>query len=166
MLKLDGPHWQFSLRLYARDGVASACLHLQDAHGVDVNVLLIALHAGLECGRRVDAVGIATLDAAIGSQRKTLVLPLRTMRRLLKPLPFGPDSEPLRSAVKRAELAAEQFEQLCLARNAAALPAGSEHEPDEICWSVIKYFDPLAPRDSCSATGLSIATIAAATGSV
>ncbi|MCG8546534.1 MAG: TIGR02444 family protein, partial [Alphaproteobacteria bacterium] len=31
--------WNFSLRAYARPGVADACIRLQDRYGVDVNVL-------------------------------------------------------------------------------------------------------------------------------
>lgn len=163
IFQLDGPHWQFSLKLYARDGVAPACLYLQDAHGVDVNILLIALHAGLEGGRNVGATQIAALDKAVQEQRETLVLPLRTMRGFLKPLPFGAGSELLRTAIKKAELAAEQFEQLCLARQASTFPVGGENGPEEICWRVLEHFDP-GRVFSDPMTGDSIAAIVKAAG--
>lgn len=159
MQQLDGPHWQFSLRIYAQEGVPPACLHLQDTHGVDVNVLLLALYAGLRDDRYVGADQVASLDAAIREQRETVVRPLREIRRLLKPHPFGPDSEPLRTAIKKAELVAEQFEQLCLARRAATLPSGHESSPEDICGRVLGHFDPRAPVGEGSETATAIATI-------
>ncbi|MGB5854385.1 MAG: TIGR02444 family protein [Oceanisphaera sp.] len=35
--------WQFSAQHYTRPGVAQACLHLQDEHGANVNLLLLLL---------------------------------------------------------------------------------------------------------------------------
>lgn len=162
MLQLDGPHWQFSLQIYGHEGVPPACLHLQDAHGLDVNVLLLALYANLRDGRHVSAEDVASLDAAVREQREAVVRPLRDVRRLLKAQPFGPDSEPLRTAVKKAELVAEQFEQLCLARHAATLPRGVGRAPEDICWRVLWHFDTRASREGESATTAAIATISGA----
>ena len=33
--------WRFSLALYARAGVAQALIALQDAHGFDINLILL-----------------------------------------------------------------------------------------------------------------------------
>src|ERR1700680_2972326 len=40
------PFWRFSLRFYRQPGVADACIALQDARGVDVNILLFFLWLG------------------------------------------------------------------------------------------------------------------------
>jgi uncharacterized protein (TIGR02444 family) len=160
MIEIDGAHWRFSLRLYASEGVAPACIHLQDAHGVDVNVLLVALHAGLRNGRAVAAEEIRLLDEAVREAREIMVVPLRSIRRLLKVEPFGPGSEPVRASVKKAELAAEQFEQLLLARQATAFSAGSA-DAAAICRCVLRHFDPGVSDDRDSPTAAMIATIAA-----
>ena len=39
--------WRFSLSLYRMDGVPPACIALQDGHGLDVNIMLFALVAGI-----------------------------------------------------------------------------------------------------------------------
>ncbi|MFB3151067.1 MAG: TIGR02444 family protein, partial [Alphaproteobacteria bacterium] len=46
----DNPCWDFALVVYRRDGVAEACLALQESQGVDVNVLLFCCWLG-ESGR-------------------------------------------------------------------------------------------------------------------
>ncbi|HEY9550471.1 MAG TPA: TIGR02444 family protein, partial [Kiloniellaceae bacterium] len=49
----ETPFWQFSGAVYARRGVAEACLALQQRHGLDVNLLLFCAWAGSN-GRRLD----------------------------------------------------------------------------------------------------------------
>ena len=44
----SSPFWRFSLDFYRRPGVPEVCLQLQDAHGVDVNLLLFALWQATE----------------------------------------------------------------------------------------------------------------------
>ena len=51
----DSACWRFSLRFYARDGVAPICLALQDHHGVDVNVLFFLLFLSLQQRRLAPA---------------------------------------------------------------------------------------------------------------
>jgi uncharacterized protein (TIGR02444 family) len=117
-LPLAGPHWSFALALYARPGVADACLKLQDALGVDVNVLLFALYAS-ERGVAFGEEDIVAIDRAAAEWRDEVVVKLRAIRRGLKagppPAP-GPDTEALRDLVKKAELRAEQIEQAVLAK--------------------------------------------------
>ena len=158
----DGPHWRYALRVYGSEGVSSACVHLQDTHGVDVNVLLVALHAALEDGHAVGREEIAALDAAIAPQRENLVLPIRQIRRFLKPQPYGPGSEALRNAIKKAEILAEQFEQLHLARAASGFPRGGGTDAAEICRTVVTFFDPEAGAATHPVTRQCIETIAAA----
>lgn len=100
--------WDWALGVYARQPVAAACLHLQDAHGQNVPFLLWAAWAALE-GRPVDLPRAAGLvrawDAEVGA-------PLRGVRRTLKPSrPDVEDAarETFREQVKAAELAGEKL---------------------------------------------------------
>lgn len=99
--------WDWALEVYARQPVADACLHLQDAHGQNVPYLLWAAWMAGE-GRSADLKQAArmmrTWDAEIGA-------PLRGVRRALKP-PRPPVDEAakdaLRAAVKTVELQGER----------------------------------------------------------
>jgi uncharacterized protein (TIGR02444 family) len=118
-LDLDGPHWGFALEVYGKPGVAAACLRLQDGCGVDVNVLLVALHAAARLGVPIGEGEVAVLDAAAAPWRERAVQPLRAVRRDLKSgvgdLPPGA-VEGVRDMVKAAELQAERVQQAALAR--------------------------------------------------
>lgn len=99
--------WDWALRVYARQPVAEACLHLQDAHGQNVPYLLWAAWMAQE-GRVADLKDAARLmrawDAEIGA-------PLRGVRRALKPERASVDAsakENLRDAVKAVELKGER----------------------------------------------------------
>jgi hypothetical protein len=43
---MNNPFWEYSLSHYVREGVADACLALQDGHGLDVNMLLYGAWLG------------------------------------------------------------------------------------------------------------------------
>ena len=99
--------WDWALQAYARQHVADACLHLQDAHGQNVPYLLWAAWAAGE-GRGADAKAAALLmkrwDTEVGA-------PLRGVRRALKaPFPAVADArrESFREAVKGVELQGER----------------------------------------------------------
>lgn len=139
-LSPDGKHWKFALAVYSQPDVADACLYLQDTHGIDVNVLLVSLYSAVRDNREIGAKEIEILDRSIEEQRENLVLPLRSMRRMLKPLPFGPGTERLRSVIKKAELEAEQFEQFCLARKASEFAVGHTADAGEVCRLVVAHF--------------------------
>ena len=112
------PFWRFSLAFYARPPVAAACLELQDHAGIDVNLLLYLLFLATR-GRQVSRDDVARIDAGIAPWREQVVLPLRSVRRQLKPGIPPCDktaSDLLRSAVKRAELDAERIEQETIER--------------------------------------------------
>lgn len=118
-LDLDGPLWRYALAFYARDGVAPACLRLQDERDIDVVELIFALYAGEVLRLAVDRAMLTEARDALGSWRRDSVLPLRDIRRRLKaPRADCPDSakEALRSEVKRAELHAEQIQLALLER--------------------------------------------------
>jgi len=119
--------WRFSLDSYERPGVAALCLELQDRDGRDVNVLLLALYAGLVLGRSLATEDFAVLEAAITPWRDQVTLPLRTVRRGLRGWAEDPDAAALRKAVQAAELESERLAQRLLL---AALPDGTEETPD------------------------------------
>lgn len=110
----ENPFWDFSLAVYARDGVAPACLSLQDRLGVDVNILLYCCWIGSQHGTVLDADMVSRLVSKVSDWKTHVVEPLRGVRRALKPGFEGPPSEgqeTLRSSVKQAELQAERLEQ-------------------------------------------------------
>lgn len=105
------PFWTWSLRLYKRPGVASACLALQDHAGVDVNLLLF----GLWAGSRGMALKPATVKAAVRLSRSwsaAVVQPLRAVRRALKqPAQSSKPLQGFRRRVAALELQAEHLQQ-------------------------------------------------------
>ena len=100
------PFWDFSLAVYGRPGVPACCLALQDRRGVDVNVLLFAAWAGLECGIRLSAGDIARIDGSVSGWRDKMVRPLRALRRRAKT-----EDDALYRRMKAAELEAERVQQ-------------------------------------------------------
>lgn len=109
--------WEFSLQVYARPGVAPACLRLQDRDGLDVNLALFAVWAGGARGRLTE-LALARAVELSAHWRDGVVGPLRAARRTLK-APEVPvevaGAATLRTRVKAAELAAEKLQQHMLA---------------------------------------------------
>jgi uncharacterized protein (TIGR02444 family) len=117
--KSAADHWQFSLAVYTRDGVAEHCLALQHRLGLDVNVLLLMLWAARQWGDAPTAEQIADADSRISAWRHEIVIPLRQLRTRLKSGPApAPDAmtDVLRQDIKRLELDAERMEQEVLAQ--------------------------------------------------
>lgn len=114
-----GAFWRYSLKLYGRPPVAEACLALQDAHDIDVNLLLLCCWTG-GSGQVLSAARMAQLIAAAGPWHDCVVKPLRSVRRWLKTQDQAPAeaAERLRQAVKAHELEAERLEQAILAAEA------------------------------------------------
>jgi uncharacterized protein (TIGR02444 family) len=127
-LALDGPHWRFALDLYGKPGVGEACLTLQDAFGVDVAALLVALYAAAVRGLAVGPREAAALDASAALWRARAIEPIRSLRRDLKGVPGLPQEtvEDFRASVKALELDAERIALALLARtlDGFATPAG------------------------------------------
>lgn len=119
----DHPFWDFSLATYGRDGVADACIALQEAHGADVNILLFCAWAGRN-GVRLDRAQIEAACETVRGWHEEVVRPLRSVRRRLKsPLDGSPPSElqlALRARIQKIEIDAEHIEQLRLAALAGA----------------------------------------------
>lgn len=112
--------WDWALKAYARQPVAEACLHLQDAHGQNVPWLLWAAWMA-QAGRGADLKGAAKVmrawDAEIGA-------PLRSVRRALK-APRPPVDETAKDALREAVKAVELKGERVLMESLEALSAPS-----------------------------------------
>jgi uncharacterized protein (TIGR02444 family) len=98
--------WHFALALYAKPGVAPACLELQDRHGKDVLIALFGCWLGASGRGRLDAAALARAEAAARPWRHSVVEPLRRTRHALKGIE-GADE--LYSRMKKIELDAERL---------------------------------------------------------
>ena len=129
----DNPFWTFSVGLYARPGVAAACLGLQDRHGLDVNVLLYCVWLGAERGVQVTEADAAQIAARAASWHDAIVRPLRALRVAMKTRQHGAPltlSDVLRNDIKRAELDAERIEQQILfTQNWSDAPSATRSTP-------------------------------------
>jgi uncharacterized protein (TIGR02444 family) len=122
--RAGGAFWRFSLDVYGRPGVASACLDLQDRYGCDVNLVLFALWVGASGRGRLTEADLGELEGATASWRRLVIEPLRALRRRVK---HEADSAALYAALKAAELEAEhalqnRLEALAPPRTATAEP--------------------------------------------
>jgi uncharacterized protein (TIGR02444 family) len=127
-----GSFWAWSLEIYARPGVAEACLALQDRRGADVNLLLLGLWLATR-GRTLPPETAAALADQAATWQREVVRPLRDVRRGLKRRDGDPAVAALRREVAAVELAAERLEQTELERQvrertcaAPATPATAE----------------------------------------
>ena len=114
MVEADNPFWDFSLAVYAREGVPAACLRLQDRQGVDVNMLLFCCWTAQSAAVRLEKDALAAIADRIAPWKAEIVEPLRAARRDLKPgfdgfSPAGCDA--LREKIKALELEAEKLQQ-------------------------------------------------------
>lgn len=112
-LQRDNAFWRFSLEVYGAPGVAAECLALQDALGIDVNLLLFCAWLGSARRTALSASEIESARSLVQPWHDQAVRPLRAVRRQLKAF-SGPDSEAFRLRVKALELEAEQMEQAML----------------------------------------------------
>lgn len=142
----DEAFWDFSLRTYRSDGVADACIALQDEHGVDVNVVLYCCWAG----SRAPALDEAAFDPILRFSREWsghVVGPLREARRWMKR--SGCEDTPvdtgaclaLREQIKAIELGAEKLQQLALAES--PLPDGDAAGLPGAAANLQRYFTAL-----------------------
>jgi len=116
---LPHPFWNFSLEIYAGEGVAAACLDLQARRGCDVNILLFCCWLGASGRPTLTADRLRAILKVTDVWQAEIVRPLRQVRQLLKDRPWNetlPETvEAARRRVADAELAAEHAEQLKLA---------------------------------------------------
>jgi uncharacterized protein (TIGR02444 family) len=116
---LPHPFWNFSLEIYSGEGVAEACLDLQERRGCDVNILLFCCWLGQSGRPTLTAERLRSVLKASDPWQAEIVRPLRAIRKHLKDRPLEgalPETiEQVRRRVADAELAAEHAEQLKLA---------------------------------------------------
>ena len=102
--------WNFSLELYDAEGVASACLELQDAYQLDVNLILFCFWHGSAYGKIDQELLKNVIELSI-EWRSGVVQPLRSARSWMK-LNSNPSDQfnSLRERIKADELMAEKFQ--------------------------------------------------------
>jgi uncharacterized protein (TIGR02444 family) len=131
---LPHPFWNFSLELYGGEGVAEACLDLQDRRGCDVNVLLFCCWLAASGRPTLTADRLRAILKASDAWQADVVKPLRAIRRKLKDGSWAgalPETvEAVRRRVADAELAAEHAEQLELA-SLHTPPADRDRPPEK-----------------------------------
>lgn len=114
----DHPFWDFSLDVYMSDGVGAACLQLQDAHELDVNILLFCMWLGASGRGALTAADMKTVTGAVDTWHHDVVRSLRAVRTLMKggmaPAPADL-TESLRQRIQKTEIDCEHTEQLMLA---------------------------------------------------
>ena len=136
--------WDWALEVYARPGVAQACLRLQDDHRQNVPLLLWAVWASAG-----DVDLIARAAAAARDWDVVAVSPLRAVRRALKapsPPVENEAREALRTEVKAAELQAERVLLETLARLTGDSAASAS--PLEALRAASAAWGPGAPDDA------------------
>ena len=116
--------WNFSLALYGKPGVAPALLALQDALGLDVNMLVFCCWASSR-GRALTPSDLDAVEAVAEPWQTEVVGPLRALRRRLKggfpPLP--PDRvETYRKGFSDLEIEGEHIAQEAMERVMDSLP--------------------------------------------
>ncbi len=143
------PFWDFSLAVYGREGVAAACLALQDRRHADVNVLLFCCWVAASGRGVLDAAGIETALALVRPWQDEVVAPLRSARKRLKHARVsapGTTLEALRRRVADAELDAEHVEQLMLAATrsrGAGADVSAAGGPADAAANLRSYFDAM-----------------------
>ena len=139
--------WDWAVRAYGADGVSEACLHLQDAAGQNVPLLLWAAWAA-RTGRNPDADALEAACDIARAWQETAIAPLRDVRRALKgrnPDLEDADREAVRNQVKAVELGAERR----LLAALEALTPSSEGAPRPVLEALIaaaRQWSPMTPR--------------------
>ena len=124
-LQAEPELWDFSVRVYAQEGVAASCLWLQDRHAADVSLMLFCLWSGLRHGR-LEAADLEAARASSEDWSRRVVGPLRAARRGLAECADleGVDVDAclrLREEVQHQELVGERLQQERLQRGVAHL---------------------------------------------
>ncbi len=129
------PFWDFSLEVYGSPGVPDACLRLQEAHGIDVNVILFCCWVGRTGRGRLGAEETAATCRAVAEWHEVVVRGVRAVRQRLKGgMPPAPTalSEPLRRRLAALEVQFEHVEQLMLAEAVDRTSEEARPTPDRL----------------------------------
>ena len=113
----DNPFWDFSLKFYGQNNVASSCLILQETVNADVNILLYCCWAASEGAAIIKPAEFAEIIEVIAPWQSSVIRGLRQIRNDMKKkeiLNFGEISEGLRQSIKLCEIEGERLEQSIL----------------------------------------------------
>lgn len=137
--------WEHILELYARPGVADACIRLQNFAGVDVVVMLHAIYLFRTHQVALNVQQLASAEALVGAWRREVTAPLRALRTIVK-TGFGgipaKMREQAREKIKAAELAAElgAFAALCVVPPQLDIRSGSEQDVKGLLHRVLQLY--------------------------
>lgn len=115
------PFWDFSVGFYNKPGVAAACLHVQDRHGIDVNLLLFGVWAAVAGRPALDRAAFADLMTSTAAWH-AIVRTVRSARRMAKQghsRLAAAEAEAAYRGILAVELDLERIEQLIIMRAAA-----------------------------------------------
>lgn len=139
--------WRFSLTIYAKPGVAPACLVLQDQFGRDVNVALFCCWLGASGRGLLSRDALDAADRAVAPWRHQVVEPFRSARRAIK-TEAADGNETLYAKAKAIELEAERVLQRKLAERAPpAVPAVTAMQRLEAALGNLALYLGDAPAD-------------------
>ena len=110
------PFWEFSLSVYSEDSVKKACLDLQDRHDLNVNIILFCCWIAASSRGRLNQEDLSQALFAIRQWHDGITLGLRQIRNHLSDFGLPIWAKELRKDVLNSEIAAEQVEQLLLAK--------------------------------------------------
>lgn len=143
------PFWEFSILLFADRRVSEACIAIQDRHAaiadVDVNLLMLATWAAANGAGALDNEQLTRAMSVVGPWRRDVVLPLRAARRTLErgvePVPQE-YTQTVRSEVLRAEMEAENIEQMMLVEliGRPSRAVAATHATADAATSFARYF--------------------------
>jgi len=139
--------WDWALTAYAADGVADACLELQDAAGQNVPLLLWAAWCAAE-GRAPDEDALEAAGDTARAWQEAAIAPLRAVRKALKaraPDLDDADREAVRAQVKAVELEAERRLRSALEGPAPA-PSGRPRAPIGTLVAAARVWSTMTPR--------------------
>jgi uncharacterized protein (TIGR02444 family) len=136
-LQYDNEFWRFSLAVYCQAEVEQECLALQQALGIDVNLLLFCAWLGAR-GIVLSRQEIEAASGAVAAWHDQVVRPLRGVRQQIKTLKRGA-FENFRTKVKGVELEAEQIEQALLYDLSKTILPGANNSSEAVARNVHEY---------------------------
>jgi uncharacterized protein (TIGR02444 family) len=113
----ENPFWDFSLKFYEYNSVASSCIALQDSVNADVNILLYCCWVASEGAVVIKPAEFNEIIEAIDPWQSFVVRGLRKIRLDMKKeklIYFGKMSDDLRACIKQCEIEGERIEQMIL----------------------------------------------------
>jgi uncharacterized protein (TIGR02444 family) len=140
-LDYDNEFWRFSLAVYEQAEVAQECLALQQALGIDVNLLLFCAWVGTRAVA-LSSKDIEAVSIIVSAWHENVVRPLRGVRQQVKIL-YQDEFGSFRTSVKGIELEAEQIEQAMLFAYSKRIqsPRASADCHDAIAQNVKEYIE-------------------------